>query len=315
MNDNTFTIQDAKQIDLVQYLEKLGHQPKNIKNHDFWYSSPLRAEKTPSFKVNTKINCWYDFGTGKGGTIIDFGIEYFKCSVKEFLGRLKENNHIIPRQTVLPRRDDLKFRIEENQSGKIKILDFHSIKSPALTDYIKSRSIDLEVAKKYCHEVNFELYNRTHTAIGFKNDTGGFELRNAQFKGGSSPKFTTLICRDADYNDLSVFEGFFNFLSYQTDQQKNQNMNGSLSERQPSFLILNSLSFFEMSRSLMERHKLVNLYLDRDKAGIQHTQQLLHRGDKYIDCSTIYKGFKDYNDKLTNKPFKEEQTKRLKRRL
>jgi hypothetical protein len=235
--------------------------------------------------------------------------------VKEFLGRLKENNHIIPRQTVLPRRDDLKFRIEENQSGKIKILDFHSIKSPALTDYIKSRSIDLEVAKKYCHEVNFELYNRTHTAIGFKNDTGGFELRNAQFKGGSSPKFTTLICRDADYNDLSVFEGFFNFLSYQTDQQKNQNMNGSLSERQPSFLILNSLSFFEMSRSLMERHKLVNLYLDRDKAGIQHTQQLLHRGDKYIDCSTIYKGFKDYNDKLTNKPFKEEQTKRLKRRL
>lgn len=228
MDSYNFSIQDAKQIDLVQYLEKLGHQPKNIKNNDYWYLSPLRDEKTPSFKVNTKINCWYDFGIGKGGTIIDFGIEYFKCSVKEFLERLKENNHFIPVQTPSFHRADLKTRIEENEASKIKILDFHLIDSPALTDYIKSRSIDLEIANKYCHEVNFELYNRRHTAIGFRNDTGGFELRNAHFKGGSSPKFSTLICRDADYKDLAVFEGFFNFLSYQTDQQKNQNNNGSL---------------------------------------------------------------------------------------
>lgn len=99
MNNNNFSIQDAKQIDLVQYLEKLGYQPKNIKNQDYWYSSPLRDDKTPSFKINKKINCWYDFETGKGGTIIYFGIEYFKCNVKEFLERMKEGNHFLPRQT------------------------------------------------------------------------------------------------------------------------------------------------------------------------------------------------------------------------
>lgn len=315
MNNNNFSIQDAKQIDLIQYLEKLGYQPKNIRNNNYWYISPLRDEKTPSFKVNKTINCWYDFGLGKGGTIIDFGIEYFKCSVKDFLERLKESNHNIQTQTVSFNRDILKPETEQNESGKIKILDFHPIKSPALTDYIKSRAINLEIAKKYCHEVTFELYNRKHTAIGFRNDIGGFELRNADFKVGSSPKFTTLICSDADYKELAVFEGFFNFLSYQTDQQKNQNISNPLSERQPNFLILNSLSFFEMSRSFMERHHAVKLYLDRDKAGIQHTQKLLHQGDKYSDCSTIYKGFKDYNDLLTNKPLKEEQTQRLKRRL
>lgn len=69
-----------------------------------------------------------------------------------------------------------------------------------------------------------------------------------------------------------------------------------------------------MSRSLMDRHKAVNL-LDRDKAGIQHTKKLLRLGDKYSDSSTIYKGFKDYNDLLTNNPFKEEQTQGIKRRL
>lgn len=158
MNNNNFFIQDAKQIDLVQYLKKLGHQPKNIKNKDYWFLSPLRYEKTPSFKVNTKINCWYDFGTGKGGTIIDFGIEYFRCSVKEFLERLKDGNHnILMSITLSPQSDDLKSQIKENEPNKIKILDFHTIKSTALMDYIERRSINQEIAKKYCHEVKFGI--------------------------------------------------------------------------------------------------------------------------------------------------------------
>ncbi len=315
MNNHNFSIQDAKQIDLVQYLEKLGYQPKNIRNHDYWYTSPLRDEKTPSFKINKRINCWYDFGLGKGGTIIDFGIEYFKCSVKEFLYKLRSTETTISQPALSIQCNELKPRAERDDQSKIKIVDAYSLKSPGLISYIKSRSIDLEITKKYCQEVVFELYNRSHTAIGFKNDSGGYELRNAFFKGSSSPKFTTLICPNEFYKDLIVFEGFFNFLSYKTDEQLNLKPAIDLTESQPSFLILNSLSFLEMSRSLMGRHEAVKLFLDRDKAGKHHTQKALEQNVKYNDCSHIYKGFKDYNDLLTNKPFKEEQTQRLKRRL
>ncbi|MEO5996577.1 MAG: hypothetical protein ABIN89_07605 [Chitinophagaceae bacterium] len=49
MKNNHFSIQD--QIDLVQYREKLGYRPANIKNQEYWYSSLLRDEKTPSFKI------------------------------------------------------------------------------------------------------------------------------------------------------------------------------------------------------------------------------------------------------------------------
>jgi hypothetical protein len=35
-----------------------------------WYLSPFRNEATPSFKVNQSANLWYDFGEGKGGTVI-----------------------------------------------------------------------------------------------------------------------------------------------------------------------------------------------------------------------------------------------------
>jgi len=77
-----FSIQQAKQIDIVEYLEKLGYRPQNIRNNDYWYLSPLRQEKEPSFKVNRKLNMWYDHGLGKGGSLIDFGILFYNSPMK-----------------------------------------------------------------------------------------------------------------------------------------------------------------------------------------------------------------------------------------
>lgn len=67
-------LEKLKGIDLVAYLESLGFEPVRVRNNDYWYLSPLRNERTPSFKVNRKLNRWYDFGEGFGGSIIDFGL-------------------------------------------------------------------------------------------------------------------------------------------------------------------------------------------------------------------------------------------------
>jgi DNA primase len=56
----------AKQIPIEVYLDKLGCKPKIIRKNNLWYSSPLRKEKTASFKVNKNLNTWYDFGAGVG---------------------------------------------------------------------------------------------------------------------------------------------------------------------------------------------------------------------------------------------------------
>src|SRR5688572_30053040 len=85
---NRITCARAKQIDLVDYLAHLGHFPAKIRNQDYWYLSPLRREKTPSFKVNRAMNVWYDHGTGTGGDLIDFGKLYHNCSTAELLSRL-----------------------------------------------------------------------------------------------------------------------------------------------------------------------------------------------------------------------------------
>ena len=65
------TIAEAKQVRIVDFLARLGHHTQHIKSGQHWYLSPLRNERTPSFKVNDRINEWYDFGEATGGDLVE----------------------------------------------------------------------------------------------------------------------------------------------------------------------------------------------------------------------------------------------------
>lgn len=296
------TCERAKQIDLIYYLTLLGHQPRKVKSPDYWYLSPLRTEKTPSFKVNRKLNVWHDHGTGEGGNLIDFGIRYFKCTVAELLERLSGLDtpsfsfHPQPSSAghLLAAHQSNAGEKKESPESKIVILDSRALEDKSLLNYLDRRSIPTHIAARFCREVDFLLYGSKQTVIGFPNNAGGYELRNRNFKGSSSPKSITFI--DNGGRSLAVFEGFFNFLSFLT-------INHKTGERQTNFLVLNSLSFFVKSRNLMERHQEVNLYLDRDTAGMNHAREALAwNPDLYKDQSLLYGYHKDLNDWLVSKP-------------
>jgi hypothetical protein len=204
--------------------------------------------------------------------------------------------------------------MENEDRIKIKILEVRPLVSPELITYLNSLYIDLNIAKKYCEEVDFELNNRQHAAIGFKNDTGGFALQNAYFKGTAETEFTTLISNTKSYNSLSVFEDFLDFLSYQTGLPK-LNVSTKLPQSQTSFLILSNLTFFEMSIPLMERHKSVKLYLDVNKRGFEQPHMDIFNNKKYKDCSKVCKALKDCNTLIMNKGLKQNRVKRLGKRL
>lgn len=79
-------ITEAKKIRIVDYLRQIGHEPKRICGTQYWYLSPFRDERTPSFKVNDLRNEWYDFAVAQGGDIIDLGkLLYNTSSIKEVL--------------------------------------------------------------------------------------------------------------------------------------------------------------------------------------------------------------------------------------
>lgn len=298
MKNQQLFCKQVNQIDLVDYLEKLGHRPIKIRNNDYWYLSPLREEKNASFKVNRRMNLWFDHGIGKGGTLIDFGKYYYHCTVKELLAKLEtEKTSLL--FSFHPHENSIACEKKNfsNDPGKIIIVSSQEIRDPTLRQYLHDRKIPLAIANQYCHEVTFKLYSKKHIAIGFQNNAGGFELRNQYFKGCSTPKEPKLIQRNGE-KELSVFEGFFNFLSFQTIQQAKEKNLIELLKLHTASLVLNSISFFEKSRNLMEPYSKIHLFLDRDRMGIKYTQDALKWSDKYKDQSHNYRQFKDLNECL-----------------
>ena len=90
------TIQDVKQIKLADYLQSLGYTPVKQQGKNLWYKSPLREETDASFKVNTELEKWYDFGIGKGGNILALAAElYHSEDVAYLLKRIEERTAYI----------------------------------------------------------------------------------------------------------------------------------------------------------------------------------------------------------------------------
>lgn len=91
------TIAEAKQLRIVDYLARLGHRPRSIKSDQYWYFSPLRDERTPSFKVNDRLNEWYDFGAATGGDLVELGKHLYRTDdVSEVLAYIERHENVAP---------------------------------------------------------------------------------------------------------------------------------------------------------------------------------------------------------------------------
>jgi hypothetical protein len=110
------------------------------------------------------------------------------------------------------------------------------------------------------------------------------------------------VIQSSSSENLIVFEGFIDFLSYCTLQQISDRTISQVpfSENNNS-LILNSLAFIERNQKIIADHKRIHVFLDRDTAGQKATRRLVQASRKYIDQSVCYAKFKDLNDLLVNK--------------
>lgn len=279
--NNKLTCSQAKEIDMVLYLSKLGYEPVQIRNGDYWYISPLRKEKTASFKVNRTINRWYDHGLGKGGNLIDFAILYNDCTIKEFLQTLSIDSSF---HKATPERFD---KVDREDRSEIKVLEIKELRNAILLHYLEHRRVPREIAKQFCKEVYYEIAGKKYYAIGFTNNSGGFELRNPYFKGSCTPKDITTVIHHT--KEMTVFEGFFDFLSFIALLSPEDRLS-------TDFTILNSISFFQKARPLIEQYEVVNLYLDNDLTGQNCSLRALAMYKGYRDKSSLYKQYKDVNE-------------------
>ena len=279
----TFT--EAKTIAIIQYLSSLGIEPAYIRGNDHWYRSPFRKERTPSFKVNSRLNVWFDHGSGEGGTIIDLAAKIHQCTYQEAIEKLTNGN--FPK--VTPPISSVKITKPEN---KTEVIASNPITDPRLVKYLKQRFIGLELANRYCREIDFSMGSKTYTAIGFPNRSNAYELRNRWFKGSSSPKDFSFI--DNGEKKICVMEGFMDFLSARSFD------GGEIKQlaANSNFLVLNSIRLLKRSLPILQSHTEINLLLDNDIAAKEAKENLIEKGIRFNDASSLYRGHKDVNEYL-----------------
>ena len=275
-------IQHIKQIAITNYLQQQGYAPARVQGIHYWYYSPLRNERTPSFKVNTERNQWYDFGSGEHGDIIDLVCALHRCTISEAIRLLSG-----AKQVAL---QEFSFGGERKISErKLEILSAQPLSNPNLLRYLAARAIPLPIASAYCSEVLFRNMKRKYYAIGFANDALGWEIRNMYFKGCIAPKAITTIKRESDR--LQIFEGFMDFLSWQTLHPSST----------CDAIVLNSLALLPRIQEKIKGYKQVESFLDNDDAGRKSFEVLKQFYPQIIDGSVRYRTYKDLNEWLVSK--------------
>lgn len=274
----------ARAFPIEKALAKLRHFPTRETEKEAWFLSPLRSETQASFKICKKLNRWYDHGQGIGGNVIDLVCQINQCSVTSALELIKEqieNSFFLHRQPILKGKE-----LEADQP--ITILKIKKVTHPALVQYLQSRKISIGTAIKIIKEVHYQFKGKNYFAVGLKNDSGGWELRNRYLKNSSSPKDITMIKNGC--SKLIITEGMFDLLSL---KELNKNLASEY-----DFLVMNSIGFLEKVKEISSHYRTIDLYLDNDTNGKLTTENLINHSNKFKDKSKLYEVFKDANEWL-----------------
>lgn len=280
-------------IGLEEVLAFLGHFPTRQNEKEAWYLSPFTSENQASFKVDRPNNFWYLFSEGIGGSTTDFIQKYYNTSVKGALEWASQQSFSSFQPQTKTLKSHSNYRID-------RIMD---IAHPNLILYLRERGLS-EKVYPFIKELWFTIENKQLYAIGFKNNSDGWELRNTFYKGVLHTKDITLLPSFPEAESISngktskeasqkvaVFEGFIDALSF-IEMQKSF---------QGDLLILNSTAMLRKAFSVLDLYSEINLFLDNDKAGMQCKDTIIEHFPYTKDLSHIYSDHKDLNEYLVAK--------------
>lgn len=154
-------------INLEEVLAALGHLPVRQNDKEAWYLNPFSDEKQASFKLDKRLNLWYLFSEGIGGTATDLVQKYLGASVNDVLQWASEQDFSsFPQQTnVLAAKPELNYYIDR----------IGNIQNVNLMRYLHERGISAKIYP-IIKEIWFTMGSKKLYAIGFKNRLDGWEI-------------------------------------------------------------------------------------------------------------------------------------------
>lgn len=155
-------------------------------------------------------------------------------------------------------------------------------------EYLKSRKVENQTI--YLKEIHYRVNDKSYFGIGFKNDSGGYEIRNKYSKICLGKKDVSTIKNGS--GNVKIFEGFFDFLSF-------KNIENFLEKEPSDYIILNSVSMIHNIKNSLGNYENIELYFDNDEAGNRAVKMLKNELENIEDCRVLYSDLKDLNEYLT----------------
>lgn len=228
---------------------------------------------------------------GKGGNIITLASYlYASDNLPYLLDKMeKQAPHVRPTDFSFP---------QQASEPSFERLEVRELNHPALLRYLSERNIDLCIARKECVELHFSHNGKNYFAIGFKNKSGGYEVRNRFFKGCMSPKDITHIRQQGEPRySCYVFEGMMDYLSFLSLRMEKFPSCPSLEAQ--DYMILNSTSNVDKAVDALHGYERISCLLDNDEAGRKATLAIENALSYRVrDASHLYSEYNDLNDYL-----------------
>lgn len=304
-------------ISMPELLRCFGHQPVFLKQsgNEYWYISPFRYEKTPSFHTSYIGGkwIWNDFGRGDvtgSGTVIGFTMLHENVDVKGALQLLKamfpNRGRAVSldalRLTPLFKNVDLATETAKPASESLVVREIkEQIWHKGLIGYLAGeRRIDYKLAKRYLRHIRYEntTTNQQYDTLGFINESGDFECRDKYFKGilktpsatdRRAAKDISFIPGD-DHSSVAVFEGFMDFLTVLTIK--------GVEVLPVDVIVLNMVNMRRRALGFIKEtgYQAVYTFFDNDDAGAKTTKLFQEElGTLVQPQNHLYSGYKDYN--------------------
>ena len=305
-------------------LSAFGHEPVRISKggSEYWYISPFRYEKEPSFHTSYLGGkwIWNDFGRGDiqgSGTVIGFLEMHENVNVS---GALKILRGLFPGQGVpvssqnlrrMPLFKDASIRKPQDRSlvleEKLIVKEVRQeVRDKDLIGYLAGeRRINYKLALPYLMQITYENTDtgKTYNTLGFENESGDYECRDKFFKGilknpeakdRTAAKDISFI-PGKDKSKVAVFEGFMDFLSVLTIK------------KQPiptiDVVVLNMVNLRGRAIDFIHHNDYQTIYtfFDNDASGEKTTDLFMKDSrikNRLRPQNHLYANYKDFNESL-----------------
>ena len=280
MNDNIF--EKARNVGIEEILQRLGARRAGGKGSRVLYHCPFREDRNPSMYVNTDKGTWVDMANpdeykGDGIKLVELTLNLRPLEAAKYIvGEGVISSNARPQSYThrrVQRADSIEYTV-------------HELEHPALLDYLNSRGIPANLAKRLCKEIHIgRLF-----FIGFPSQNGGYELRNKLGKRSLGNKNISVL---GTGDKAIIFEGFIDFLSH-------LRIYGFIADHK--YIVLNSVCNLE---KVIEHFNVfglpqhIQLWLDNDDAGRNAAIFLTEKLQCSIeDMSSVYASYNDVNDWL-----------------